>query len=665
MTSGPQIPPAAPPALPQKQAQPAGPVVAAKAPVRDAPEGLKHPDRPQRIEGRVVASDPQAKEIRIATARGDVVISSDAPLPPGTEVSVELYMQKAQTLANIALLQKQDEAAKEILKAVAPQAPQPAPPLKEGDKVIVVKLPGETPAPPPPAPSASVMTLKEAARIIGQARTSGIEKFPLPLPLPPEIIIAVAKSKDVLATLQKLPPEQQEKIITFLRQPAVSEYIKTALPPLPPAGEGRGEDVAQDSTTAQNTARDTLSQPSPAGGRGEADEIPLFNVVKTPSSQTEEKQSALPKPVIAALSALLPLVEKAGPVATPLQAALRQFVPQPATAVAAFPLADAPVTQEFFQITVRKILPPDAGASKLQPAQQQGVVEAVTKGGFPIIRAEVNGVTEHFVSRAPADIPVGSTVVFDMKPMTIEQVAQAIASQTSFLPAAVPPGYTPGEKVFDARADAWPALQEALQVMAQSPQAAAVRNTVPIPAAPKFTPTALFFLAALRLGGIESWLGNNTLQALRDAGRKDLADKLAGDFGRLSAQSKEQVAGEWRMISMPLLHDEQLSQLQFYVRKQQDDDAEKDGDRKTVTRFILNLNLSRMGGLQLDGLLRQRQFDLILRTEEVLPLNMRQDLMQAFATGLNQSGMQGGIGFQVRRDNWVTVEVQERRDTVA
>jgi hypothetical protein len=185
-----------------------------------------------------------------------------------------------------------------------------------------------------------------------------------------------------------------------------------------------------------------------------------------------------------------------------------------------------------------------------------------------------------------------------------------------------------------------------------------MRNTVPA-TTPKFTPTALFFLAALRLGGIESWLGANTLQNLRDSGRNDLADKLAGDFGRLWAQSREQAAGDWRMISMPLLHDEQLSQLQFYVRKQQDEEAEKDGDKKTVTRFILNLSLNRMGGVQLDGLLRKKQFDLILRTEEPLPFDMRQDLMKAFAAGLSHSGMQGGIAFQVRRESWVAVGTPE------
>ena len=182
---------------------------------------------------------------------------------------------------------------------------------------------------------------------------------------------------------------------------------------------------------------------------------------------------------------------------------------------------------------------------------------------------------------------------------------------------------------------------------------------------PNFVPTALFFLAALRLGSVESWLGENTLRSLQQAGKKELAERLGSDFGKLSSLSKETLADGWRSISMPLLYDDQLSQMQFYVRRQYDQDGENEEDgAKPATRFIMNLNLSRMGEMQLDGFIRKKNFDVILRTEEKLPFNMRQELMKRFAQGLDQVQMQGKISFQTRKESWITVSLPQQSGVV-
>src|SRR5262249_22830409 len=133
----------------------------------------------------------------------------------------------------------------------------------------------------------------------------------------------------------------------------------------------------------------------------------------------------------------------------------------------------------------------------------------------------------------------------------------------------------------------WPALEESLKAVGQTAPAlaATVKEAVPaLPSVPlaspsmpldtgaaaRLAPPALLFLAALRLGEVENWLGGKTLQTLRDMGRADLADRLAGDFGKISEQSQAQLPGGWKMISMPLMHDENMSQLQFFVRQQEE-----------------------------------------------------------------------------------------------
>jgi hypothetical protein len=147
------------------------------------------------------------------------------------------------------------------------------------------------------------------------------------------------------------------------------------------------------------------------------------------------------------------------------------------------------------------------------------------------------------------------------------------------------------------------------------------------------------------------------LQTLRQAGKSNLIDRLTSDFGKIAAQSRETVAEDWRALSMPLRYDESISQLQFFVRQQHDDKGggKDDAGPRPVTRFILNLRLSRLGDMQLDGLLHQRRLDLILRSAAALSFPMRQDLMQGFQRGLGQAGMAGGISFQTKAEHWVNI----------
>ncbi len=648
MTYYPQIPPTAPVSMTQKPspAAPAGPVVATKAVVREAPDSLRKPEKHTRTEGRVTSHNPQTKELRIATKEGDITVESEAAIPADTEVSVELYMQKTETLANIAILKKQDETARELAKAVAAKAAEPPPELKAGDKLIALQL-QEDSAPEP----AVKMTLEQAAKIIEQMRQEGLQNAPAKIPLPAEVLIALAKSKDVLATLQKLPQEQQQAVLSYLQKqvPAAS----TA-----PVQEPIDENLLG---IAQAQASSRIAHE-------------VLNTSKT-ASEPVIGDKLLQSPALALLSKIIPFIENLESATEPVPAYMRQFVtPQ---AMAHIQEADPTLHKNFFQFTVQRILPPgtpDAqipvmpAATQAQPSPPRlGMVDALTPSGYPIIKTQTGGITEHFVLKPAASVPLGSMVVFDVQPMTTEQVlAQTAPAATTAAPSAMP---ALGASVFDPlKSNAWPALQEAMQAISQSSVAAstgaALKNTMPSPT-PKFTPSALFFFAALRSGAVESWLGANTLQALKDSGKRDIAEKLESDFGRISSQSKEILNGEWRMISMPMLHDEHLSQMQFFIRRQHDKEEGKEGDASPYTRFILNLNLSRMGDMQIDGLMRQKKFDVILRSQEALTPSMRQELAQAFAKGLEQANMQGGISFQVKREHWVTVDLPLHQATLA
>jgi hypothetical protein len=310
--------------------------------------------------------------------------------------------------------------------------------------------------------------------------------------------------------------------------------------------------------------------------------------------------------------------------------------------------ATLPRLPENLQIlTIIDILPPDTPAPRrpATPALQQiaqipvleGTVESFTREGMPVIRTD----TGRFVLKTAAEIPLNSTVRFAAVPATPERLLAALPARMT----------DPAE--IDPRTDrTWPALAETLQSLRATPAAQNMHNTLPAPAAARFTPAALFFLAALRMGDIENWLGKDTLDAIK---RKTLIERLTSDFSRISEQSKETLPGGWKMISMPLMHDEQVSQMHFYVRRQQEEGGGKAGAEKPATRFILNLSLSRLGDMQIDGYIRKKQFDAILRSDQPFSPSAQRDLMRNFSAAMEQTRMQGTLKFQTRKEGWVDI----------
>ncbi len=62
-------------------------------------------------------------------------------------------------------------------------------------------------------------------------------------------------------------------------------------------------------------------------------------------------------------------------------------------------------------------------------------------------------------------------------------------------------------------------------------------------------------------------------------------------------------------------------------------------------RFMLEVELKRMGPLQFDGLVRERRFDLVVRSREPFVPALQSQIERAFQDGLLITGWNGEIGF--------------------
>ncbi|MCE9507426.1 MAG: hypothetical protein K8R48_03805 [Alphaproteobacteria bacterium] len=609
-------------------------------PVNNAPEALTLPASPAIIEGRVISSNPQAQEIRIQTAAGEVVVHSDVVLPPDTKVSVRLYSDQNRVLANITVLRQTAGQPQQLEAAL-----QPPPELKVGQTVMAMLLPAPTPLQTEQLAAPLKKTFVPPDTRSAPPPREEEENVFMPKSLPPAGETRTAGAPDQRPAT--LGPNLIQKLLTTY---------------FPSSWVGEPDISATPASSAPDLLDNSLLRIAPATLQGKTVQqaIPMPQQLPAPAADTPVKNPE-PLPVLPGANpgeSLLVLNSGGIPAFTGAGMAEKEIF-QPA----------APLPKNMYQLTILKIFPPQTPPEQIKAALQGPVesplrlppqsaeVEAVTPGGSPILKTA----DSHFITRTPAGIPVGSTVIFEAAPLTPEQAVSSLRPQGM---GNIPPAQAGMAPEFDPMfSTTWPTLSEALQVIQQADPvvAQAFRHSLPTPTA-HLAPSALFFMAALRQGAIESWLGGNAIKTLEAAGKKGLIDRLGRDFSKISSQSKELLIDDWRSITIPLLHDDQISQMQFYVRRQLDHGhTDNDSEQKQVTRFILNLSLSRIGEMQLDGFIQKKNFNIVLRTESSLPFEMRQEIMKHFAQGLGQVHMQGGVSFQTRQQGWVTMLMPQQR----
>ena len=266
-------------------------------------------------------------------------------------------------------------------------------------------------------------------------------------------------------------------------------------------------------------------------------------------------------------------------------------------------------------------------------AQLPGFVAGSTASGQPLVQTAV-GLLKLGL---PTTLPKGTQVVFELEAVT----PAARAAQTELAPP------RPAALIYS-----WPALDEALTLLQQldgaAGQALLAGSNVPRPG-PRLASTILFFLQALGRGDLNGWLGQQAAEALGRAGRSDLLSRMGQDLAQLGRLS-DNAGSEWRFLPFPLFDGGPVQPLRLFVRSRRDrGGGGAEGDEEP-TRFILEVEISHFGDLQLDGLVRDRRFDLVLRTRKPLSEVMRRDIAVIFGHANELSGTQGQIAFQAASD---------------
>jgi hypothetical protein len=461
------------------------------------------------------------------------------------------------------------------------------------------------PVVPAGGPVSPLLQPAGTAAALMAALQPGLAGGPLPLATGTAGAATPTLSGDTPGVL--MPAQQQGPggLVATVLRPAGGPAAQTAapLPGQPPLPAGLADLTPGTTLTLRIAAVAPPGEPLPAS-------VPAQSVAPTAPSGTGQPTAAQP----AASGPTIP-----SPQATPTTAAASPSATPPGAAASSLPpLAGPPA------------------AAPTVPVQLTGEVVAHPAGGNTIVRTPAGLLS---LPTATA-LPPGSAISFEV---VGRPVPPAVLQPGLGAPAGLGP-------------QGWPALTEAANALASAdPQTfeQAMRGFPQM--GPRLATGLALFSGALRSGELRQVLNDGAMRGLERAGRRDVADRLRKEMGELSADSGRPVGGgEWRVYTMPLMMGAEIDPIRLYVRRppgEVDEDGEGGSRKGQEQRFILEVGMTRLGRVQLDGLVTResKRFDLIVRTYDPLPDEMRRDIGGIFAECGQLTGTKGTVAFQAGR----------------
>lgn len=334
------------------------------------------------------------------------------------------------------------------------------------------------------------------------------------------------------------------------------------------------------------------------------------------------------------LSRPTPLGEPVNPYAGPTKTSTS--VPPPATTTT----PTQPVPSAETTISSQNTAPP---ASHYEPSNRAGIISTTVIGSEPngetTVRTPI-GTIRLFTASAP---PLNSVLQLEVfLPQTQQPIATPLANDS-----------TATISTFSGLLANWDTLEETQQAVQHVPDLARDFTSRIPNTKSKLVNSVLFFLSALKSGDVSHWLGPRLHATLQETA-PNIASRLARDFTNIRTMSSEQPDQPWQMLPLPLLHNEELRQARLYIRQDHSQDGKTGGNG---TRFVIEVNMSQLGEIQLDGLTKlegkQLSFDLVVRSQTPLPKWMHDGIKDIFKTASEATRFRGDLRFQPSPERFI------------
>ena len=632
-------PPVAAPATPAAPPS-AAPAVATEVTVLTLPERLQNLTRAVVLTGTVAGDTPDGLT-RVRTQAGEILLDSPAPLPTDKPVTLQITPGQVSGQGSKVLLLLTGGTSAAPSAPGTPAAPQPG--VGQGPAVILPNptLPTAAPTATAGAPMAQPLPALVPGSIVPALVIAAAPKPPAPPGAAPTL-----PGQTVLAPTAPAAPSPATS-----PAPAGADSAPAGAP-APPAGASSPQPAAQPGPAPSASApigKPMLDTPVQLGGNA------AHPGAESPPSAPATPKSPTTPPGLDPQPAPEPDLPQGGTVALKILT----ITPPPDHSPPGQPPSPPqgkPPEGALPKLPNPQGNPPTAeGEAKAPPAAGMGETPDASDAAGPdepLLRGTVAGTTAQgqpilatrqgmLALNVQASLPPGATV-------TAALTDPGQAARTT-APAAAPPGPLTERD--------WPAMRQILSTLAGVDHAAAQSLLATVMPQPnrKLTAALSFLLSAIRGGDARGWLGDEATAALDKAGRGDLVQQLDREFKSLQQQAADPLPGDWRPFVLPMFDANGPLPIRLHIHpiKGDDEDGRKGKRDGKGSRFLLDLELSRLGPLQLDGLVQPNRFDLILRSHTALAPELRLDLIQIFADSLRAVGYVGGLSFQSGAKCWV------------
>ncbi|HEY1385948.1 MAG TPA: hypothetical protein VGF43_20145 [Dongiaceae bacterium] len=588
-----------PPRLPT--AGPAPNILTAVIP--DPPRQLAQLDNGTIIKGVVQGRDPDGLLV-VVTDKGALKLSTNATLPAGSQVTLEV--RNAGDRLQVLVLSVDGQPT----SSASGQGP------RTGAVPPATPSGGQAPAPP----QATTTTQPAPVAIVGS---------------------------QLQGTIVQAAPDTLSQLIRSLlpNPPAAQPAIPGAPMPLP-------------ETPLPLPASGTASAPAPPSGPAPSQQgVPA---AKTPPMAQPTGES-LPKALVTSLQAdVRAKIEALFFSATAPKGGATPALPaqSPGTFVSGAPRNLQGLVQNFSQdaklpiplttgseVRLRLIaIAQGPGLPLVIPASAAGVPHVMAGriiGYTPAGNAVLHSPLGAIILQGHLSLPLGTELAVALEPVLPPPAAALFASRPLSLP-----------QLLLSIARGWPSLADAISLMKQGAGDADTLATLArLPqAGPKLAAGLVAAMQAIRTNDAEALLGALVAARSGSTQRDDAARKVRQDLAQVSILAQDRPGVDWRCCFIPLLDDGTIRQINLFYRRDRRKDRKDGKEEKSGTRFVVEVDMSKMGPFQFDGLVREKQFDLMVRSHIALPPKFRQDLTELFQEALTLGDYRGGIVFQKVKD---------------
>lgn len=300
--------------------------------------------------------------------------------------------------------------------------------------------------------------------------------------------------------------------------------------------------------------------------------------------------------------------------------------------------------------------PPDApeNAASTQPA---------TSGKTASVPSEIKGVFVQPKASEPPMIVSGAGVIALNEKISVPHLSTLTLKIVSLTPPEIPvPDFSPAQE----NASPWNVLNEAISALEQvdAPAVDALKAVL-VQTGNKMPALILNYLNAVNAGAdVRAWLGDANVRALESLGKRGQAvlKQLEKEF---SSGAKKMTDGKsvWKGYDIPFMTGTAVEPVSLYLQQSSEALEERAKNKPapvTAVRFVLDLNLTKLGRVQLEGLSQRakRSFNLNIRHAYPFDAAFEDRVRTLFTKTLDALNYTGVVALK-RTDEFI--EIKEER----